>query len=106
MVKPNRCLTRYFDSNGVQIRYTVEGQGEPVILIHGFIASIETNWALPGAIRALAVGRSMPPAMLANFVEIFGKGFTIQKNFLACDFAKPPRKLPEKVEDALSAATI
>jgi hypothetical protein len=59
-----------------------------------------------GAIRALAVGRSMPPAMLANFVEIFGKGFTCQKNFLACDFAKPPRTLPAKVENALSAATI
>ena len=25
---------QYFDSEGVQIRYTVQGEGEPVVLIH------------------------------------------------------------------------
>jgi pimeloyl-ACP methyl ester carboxylesterase len=35
---------RFFDSNGVKIRYTVQGQGEPVLLIHGFTANIEKNW--------------------------------------------------------------
>ena len=30
----------YFDSNGVKIHYVVEGQGEPLILVHGFMASV------------------------------------------------------------------
>lgn len=45
---------RYFDSDGVKIRYTVQGDGEPVVLVHGFTASIETNWGAPGIIAALA----------------------------------------------------
>jgi len=45
---------QYFDSAGVKIRYTIQGEGEPILLIHGFTASIETNWGLPGIINALA----------------------------------------------------
>ena len=29
----------FFDSDGVKIRYVTAGEGEPVILIHGFTAS-------------------------------------------------------------------
>lgn len=43
-----------FDSKGVKIRYTVEGEGEPVLLIHGFTATPEVQWVLPGIVRALA----------------------------------------------------
>jgi pimeloyl-ACP methyl ester carboxylesterase len=43
-----------FDSNGVKIHYTVEGQGEPVVLIHGAYSSADTNWRLPGIIKSLA----------------------------------------------------
>jgi pimeloyl-ACP methyl ester carboxylesterase len=42
---------KYFDSNGVKIRYIVEGKGEPVLLIHGFTASIEIQWGLMSGIR-------------------------------------------------------
>jgi pimeloyl-ACP methyl ester carboxylesterase len=45
---------KFFDSNGVKIRYTVEGEGEPVLLIHGFTADIEKQWVLPGVSKALA----------------------------------------------------
>jgi pimeloyl-ACP methyl ester carboxylesterase len=45
---------QYFDSRGVKIRYTVEGRGEPVLLMHGFIANIEMQWGLPGIIKGLA----------------------------------------------------
>ncbi len=38
----------YFDSDGVKIHYVTEGEGEPVILIHGFTASIPVQWQLPG----------------------------------------------------------
>lgn len=45
---------QYFDSNGVKIHYIVEGEGEPVLLIHGFSASIPTQWGMPGIIRNLS----------------------------------------------------
>jgi len=44
---------KYFDSNGVKIHYIVEGQGEPVVLIHGFTASIQTQWGVPGILNKL-----------------------------------------------------
>ncbi len=44
----------FFDSGGVKIHYTDEGQGEPVLLIHGFTADIITNWGLPGIRKSLA----------------------------------------------------
>jgi pimeloyl-ACP methyl ester carboxylesterase len=44
----------HFDSGGVKIHYTDQGAGEPVILVHGFTASIETNWGAPGIVDVLA----------------------------------------------------
>jgi pimeloyl-ACP methyl ester carboxylesterase len=49
-----RAEEGFFDSNGVKIHYVVEGQGEPVLLIHGFTANVQSNWAAPGVIKALA----------------------------------------------------
>lgn len=53
------CVTaladeKYLDADGVKIRYTVEGEGEPVVLIHGFGANAEFNWRLPGITPELA----------------------------------------------------
>jgi pimeloyl-ACP methyl ester carboxylesterase len=31
----------FFDSDGVKIHYTVEGKGEPVLVMHGFSSSIQ-----------------------------------------------------------------
>jgi pimeloyl-ACP methyl ester carboxylesterase len=45
---------KVFDSDGVKIHYLVRGEGEPVLLIHGFAASAQTNWVLPGIVRGLA----------------------------------------------------
>jgi pimeloyl-ACP methyl ester carboxylesterase len=45
---------KYFDSNGVKIRYVERGKGEPVLLIHGFGASADLNWVLPGVVEGLA----------------------------------------------------
>ncbi len=44
----------FFDSDGVQIRYIVEGDGVPVVLIHGFSANLEQNWGAAGVIADLA----------------------------------------------------
>jgi pimeloyl-ACP methyl ester carboxylesterase len=49
-----RAADYSFDSAGVKIHYIVEGQGEPVILIHGYAASIVTNWGAPGVVKKLA----------------------------------------------------
>ena len=53
-------------SNGVEINYIdevsrlvpVEGEGPPVVLVHGFASSLDGNWRAPGVIDALiAAGR-------------------------------------------------
>ena len=49
-----RAEERSFDSRGVKISYTVEGRGEPVVLIHGFAINAQFNWALGGISKELA----------------------------------------------------
>lgn len=54
---PNPCWPAqdlFFDSEGVRIHYTVEGHGDPVLLIHGFGANIEMNWSSTGIIKELS----------------------------------------------------
>src|SRR5262249_46671716 len=43
-----------FDSNGIRIHYTIEGKGEPVLLVHGFSVNSQFQWVLPGIVKALA----------------------------------------------------
>ena len=45
---------RYFNSNGVEIRYLMQGNGDPVILLHGFIFSIEPAWTVGGFFKELS----------------------------------------------------
>lgn len=45
---------QFFLSDGVKIAYIEKGEGEPVVLIHGFAASQQLNWGMPGIIDALA----------------------------------------------------
>jgi pimeloyl-ACP methyl ester carboxylesterase len=33
-----------FDSDGVRIAYLDEGEGEPILLIHGFASNVQVNW--------------------------------------------------------------
>ena len=44
----------YFDSAGVKIHYVIAGQGEPVVLIHGFTANIDAQWRMPGIFSKLS----------------------------------------------------
>ncbi|WP_426955135.1 alpha/beta fold hydrolase [Muricoccus radiodurans] len=50
----NAAEDRFFDSAGVRIRYIEEGQGEPVILIHGYTNSADDGFVRPGIFPALA----------------------------------------------------
>ncbi|WP_426959739.1 alpha/beta fold hydrolase [Muricoccus radiodurans] len=45
---------RFFDSAGVRLRYVEAGQGEPVVLVHGFSSSIERQWVASGVMPKLA----------------------------------------------------
>lgn len=36
-----------FDSDGVGIAFIDEGEGPPVLLIHGFASNVQTNWVFP-----------------------------------------------------------
>lgn len=46
--------SQFFLSDGVKINFVEKGQGQPVVLIHGFAASYQLNWGVPGIIDALA----------------------------------------------------
>lgn len=48
-----RTQDRFFDSNGVRIRYQVTGKGAPVVLIHGFGETLE-RWQSAGVVSALS----------------------------------------------------
>jgi pimeloyl-ACP methyl ester carboxylesterase len=43
-----------FDSGGVPIHYIERGEGDPIVLIHGFTRSAELTWDQPGFIDLLA----------------------------------------------------
>jgi pimeloyl-ACP methyl ester carboxylesterase len=49
-----RAEDRFFDSKGVKIHFVVVGQGEPVLLVHGFAANIHFQWGMPGVLKSLA----------------------------------------------------
>ena len=49
-----RAEEKSFDSNGVKINFTIQGQGEPVVLIHGFTANTIMQWGVPGVISHLS----------------------------------------------------
>lgn len=50
-------MVRTFDSDGVEIAFLDEepdtGNGDPVLLIHGFASNVVTNWVDPGWVRTL-----------------------------------------------------
>ena len=45
--------TQYFDSDGVRLRYFVDGQGDTIVLLHGFSGSAEGLYMNPGTFDAL-----------------------------------------------------
>jgi pimeloyl-ACP methyl ester carboxylesterase len=42
-----------FESDGVRIAFVDEGEGEPILLIHGFASSVAVNWRDPGWLSTL-----------------------------------------------------
>ncbi len=48
-----RVKGEYFDSNGCKIHYRVEGNGPPLVLIHGYAVNADLNWRWNGMIKKL-----------------------------------------------------
>src|SRR3974390_3927609 len=47
-----------FRNGEIEIAYLDEGQGEPIVLVHGFASNKEVNWVNPGWVQTLnGVGR-------------------------------------------------
>ncbi len=42
-----------FSSDGLDIAYLDEGEGDPILLIHGFASNKEVNWVYPGWVELL-----------------------------------------------------
>ena len=42
-----------FHNGAVEIAYLDEGEGEPIVLVHGFASTKEVNWVLPGWVATL-----------------------------------------------------
>src|SRR3954466_8225485 len=45
---------KFFESNGIRIRYVDGGSGEPLVLVHGYTNAIERNWIETGVLQNLA----------------------------------------------------
>ncbi|WP_029058764.1 alpha/beta fold hydrolase [Stappia stellulata] len=43
----------HFDSAGLRLAYLDEGEGEPILLIHGFASNKSVNWVYPGWVEML-----------------------------------------------------
>jgi pimeloyl-ACP methyl ester carboxylesterase len=44
---------RSFRHDGVDIAFLDEGQGEPIVLVHGFASTVQVNWVYPGWVATL-----------------------------------------------------
>jgi pimeloyl-ACP methyl ester carboxylesterase len=45
---------RFFDSNGVQIRYVEQGEGSPVVMLHGYTGTLDRHFIANGVFANIA----------------------------------------------------
>jgi pimeloyl-ACP methyl ester carboxylesterase len=49
----SEIIARKFSAGPVELAYVDEGEGEPVVLVHGFASTKEVNWINPGWVTTL-----------------------------------------------------
>ncbi len=49
----DEAMTKTFRSGDVEIAFLDEGEGEPIVLVHGFASTKEVNWVAPGWVATL-----------------------------------------------------
>src|SRR5262249_23003452 len=42
-----------FQHNGIEIAFLDEGEGAPIVLVHGFASNTQVNWVYPGWVTTL-----------------------------------------------------
>jgi pimeloyl-ACP methyl ester carboxylesterase len=50
---PSEIVARKFNAGPVELAYLDEGDGEPIVLVHGFASNKEVNWVHPGWVATL-----------------------------------------------------
>src|SRR5260370_1312486 len=56
-------IARSFRTGPVEIAYLDEGDGDPIVLVHGFASNKEVNWVHPGWVATLkGAGRRDAPS--------------------------------------------
>jgi pimeloyl-ACP methyl ester carboxylesterase len=54
VAQPAAPPDRFFDSNGVQIRYIDQGEGPPVVMLHGYTGTLDRHFIANGVFAAIA----------------------------------------------------
>jgi pimeloyl-ACP methyl ester carboxylesterase len=49
----SEAVPRKFSAGPVELAYLDEGEGDPIVLVHGFASNKEVNWVLPGWVATL-----------------------------------------------------
>jgi pimeloyl-ACP methyl ester carboxylesterase len=49
----SEIVVRKFNAGPVELAYLDEGDGEPIVLVHGFASNKEVNWVYPGWVTTL-----------------------------------------------------
>ena len=52
--QPETPVDRYFDSNGVRIRYVERGAGSPVVMLHGYTGTLNRHFIANGVFATIA----------------------------------------------------
>ena len=64
-----------FQNGDVEIAYLDEGEGDPIVLVHGFASTKEVNWLHPSWVASLTrAGRRAFDDHVAALRRIIGEG--------------------------------
>jgi pimeloyl-ACP methyl ester carboxylesterase len=80
---------KWFDSKGLRLRYVEAGTGVPVVLVHGYTRSLESNWIAPGVFADL----SKDHRVIAYDMPGHGKSEKARKPSAYGDMATDPIRL-------------